>query len=111
MKIAKAEKLHCPLLDKPCIQDQCMFWSNYTRQVSATEQETVFGCAIGFLPILLTQNIVEQIGTQQSVQHQTNQLFATFRSLQMQRPILRMSGNFETDNEKLRQLEGGDGEK
>lgn len=110
MEVKRANKLHCPLLDKACIQDDCQFWTSFTRQKSATEQEVVFNCAIAFLPILLTQNVLEQIGTQQAVQHQTNQHFATFRALQIGIPIPRMSGNLRRDGETLKQLGGGDGE-
>ena len=108
MNVSKAQKLHCPLLDKPCIQDECMWWTNYVRQKSEQEQEVVFNCAIGFLPILLGQGIMEQVQTQRQVQHQTNQMAATFVALQRGITIPMLSGNSERDKETIKELQGGE---
>lgn len=109
MNVKKADKLHCPLLDKKCIQDECMFWANYVRQVSDTEQEVVFNCAIGFLPVLLGQTIMEQVMTQNAIQHNTNQEFAIFKAMEQRLPIPNLSGNFEADRKALEEMEDHDG--
>ena len=109
MDVKKADKLHCPMLDKPCIRDECMFWTSYVRQKNAEEQEVVFNCAISFLPVLLGQTVLEQIITQNTVQHQTNQLFATFKAMQNRQPIPNLSGNFAEDQKVLEEMEDHDG--
>jgi len=63
-KIIKSGDLHCPLLDKKCIQEKCMFWAEFNR----ADETTFQSCAISFLPVLISQQISETISNQAAIE-------------------------------------------
>jgi hypothetical protein len=52
--------VHCPLLDKECIQFKCAFWTQLRGTHPQTGAEVdEYGCAIAWLPLLLIENAKE----------------------------------------------------
>ena len=47
----------CPLLNKKCIENECMFWTHLLGRNPQTNAEVdEYNCAISLLPILLIEN-------------------------------------------------------
>jgi len=67
-------KPQCPLLKKPCIEHRCSW---YTQLIGADpqtgEQLNKWGCAVGFIPILLVENAKEVRQTAAAVESARNE--------------------------------------
>ena len=51
---------HCPLLDKKCIQFECVFWTQLRgTNPQSGEEIDEYSCAIAWLPMLLIENAKE----------------------------------------------------
>ena len=49
--------MHCPLLDKKCIEQECMFWTHLRgTHPQSGEAMDEYDCAIVWQPILLVEN-------------------------------------------------------
>lgn len=56
-KDEKNQKPICPLLNGPCIEHKCMFWTKLIGEDPQTRKAyDQWGCAIAWLPIMLVEN-------------------------------------------------------
>lgn len=99
-EVKTSELKHCPLLDRKCLGNECMLWVRFDKD-DKTAFET---CALIMQNLLTSQTIVEEIRTQGAVQHQTNQIAATFLAIQRGVNIPVLSGNREKDLDVLKGL-------
>ena len=69
---------HCPLLDKTCIMQECVFWTQLrgTHPQTGVEMDE-YDCAIKWLPILLVENAKENRQTAASVDSFRNEMVNT----------------------------------
>lgn len=64
----------CPFMKKDCVEQKCKLWIHLVGTNPQTGQPTDdWGCAIGWLPLLLVENSRHQRGTQKAVESLRNE--------------------------------------
>lgn len=70
-----AKKILCPLLKKPCVKEQCMWYTQLTGSHPQTGQPVnEHGCAMTWLPILLVENSQQQRQTGAAIESFRNEV-------------------------------------
>jgi hypothetical protein len=71
------DKLLCPLLNKPCIEDKCRFWVHVLGNHPQTgEVLNKFDCSFAWFPVLLIENSKLQRETGAAVESMRNEINA-----------------------------------
>jgi len=72
--MAKKENI-CPMLNKPCIEGQCAWWTKVRGVDNNTGNEVDHEvCSIAVLPMLLIENSNQQRGTGAAVESFRNEM-------------------------------------
>lgn len=72
------EKKICPLLNKKCIENKCMFYMQLRGMHPQTGQEIdQWGCSVVWMPILLIENSNMQRQTGAAIESTRNNLVQT----------------------------------
>lgn len=75
-------KQKCPLLKKPCIEHDCLWYTQVQGTNPQTgEQVNNFGCAMAWLPVLLVENSQQQRQTGAAVESFRNEMVQANRRL------------------------------
>jgi hypothetical protein len=72
--VRKKEPL-CPLLNKACVGDACMFWTHIMGHNPQTGHPVdQFDCSIRWLPMLMLENAKQTRGAQAAVESMRNEV-------------------------------------
>lgn len=66
---------HCPLLNKACIEHKCAWYTQVAGTDPNTGQEiSQFGCAIGWMPLLVIESARQQRSTAAATESFRNEM-------------------------------------
>lgn len=70
-----SKKELCPLLKKPCIGHECMWFSHVVGQDPQTGRDVdVWDCSVRWLPVMITAQARETRGVQAAVESMRNEV-------------------------------------
>lgn len=93
--MSKSDKKTCPMLKKPCIEHDCMWWMHVRGSHPQTGQEVdEWGCAMVWQPVLMLENSAQQRATGAAVESFRNEMVeANTQSRKVLQETVRLSNS------------------